>query len=55
MLAQNVNASKQKRKPPAGVDAHMLSRRLAAATGVGKRGADGKASTPGRCWLFNVA
>ena len=51
MLAQNVNATKQKRKPPAGVDPHMLGRRLTAASGVGKRGADSKASTRSSCLL----
>ena len=54
MLAQNVNATKQKRKPPAGLDTHMLGRRLAAATGVGKRGADGKASTSSFHLLVNA-
>ncbi len=47
MLAQNVNATKKNRKPPAGLDTHMLGNRLAAAAGVGKRGADSKASTAG--------
>ena len=47
MLAQNVNATKKNRKPPAGLDTHMLGNRLAAASGVGKRGADSKASTAG--------
>lgn len=46
MLAQNVGATKQKRKPPAGLDTHMLHNRLAAATGIGKRGAESKASDP---------
>ena len=42
MLAQNVNATKSKRKPPAGLDTHMLNNRTAAAAGVGKRGAETK-------------
>ena len=46
MLAQNVGATKQKRKPPAGLDSHMLHNRLAAAAGIGKRGVESKARDP---------
>ena len=49
MLAQNVNATKNKRKPPAGLDTHMLNNRTAAAAGVGKRGAETKVDI---IWLF---
>jgi len=33
----------KKKKPPLGLDIHMLNNRTAAAAGVGKRGTDSKA------------
>ncbi len=39
-------ANGKKKKPPLGLDTHMLNNRTAAAAGVGKRGIDTKACPP---------
>ena len=42
--ATNKPGNGKKKKPPLGLDTHMLNNRTAAAAGVGKRGLDTKAS-----------
>jgi hypothetical protein len=38
----NASNNKKGKKPPVGVDTHMLGNKVAAAAGVGRRGADSK-------------
>ena len=40
------SGNKKAKKPPVGVDTHMIGNRLAAAAGVGRRGADNKVILP---------